>query len=211
MDPPRGGSTRMPTHHLSAASTDVNHGSKCPCCVWAAQLACTFLGDEGVRFRGWIQLSSRQVPGSREVEIRGLAGSKGQRCSPKRMPGGSRSSRSGHDPKTKTGLTALLMPLWGSWGSSDITGETTKHACGFEMKQWLEVGRRHGAAIRVACFYVCWVPDEHGLLNGAPPPWIKTQQDPRYARHCRVTALAKGSHCRAKVALVRPREFLPKP
>ena len=28
----------------------------------------------------------------------------------------------------------------------------TKHACGFEMKQWLEVGRRHGAAIRVALF-----------------------------------------------------------
>ena len=30
----------------------------------------------------------------------------------------------------------------------------TKHACGFEMKQWLEVGRRHEAAIRVALFYV---------------------------------------------------------
>lgn len=28
----------------------------------------------------------------------------------------------------------------------------TKHACGFEMKQWLDVGRRQGAALRVALF-----------------------------------------------------------
>lgn len=75
---------------------------------------CTFLGDEGVRFRGWIQLSSRQVPGSRRGRNQRLMGSKGQRCSPKRMLGGVQEpSWSGHDPKTKTGLTALLMPFGG--------------------------------------------------------------------------------------------------
>lgn len=42
-------------------------GTWSPCWVWA-KCSCTWtsFGDEGVRFRGWIQLSSKQLPGSQD-------------------------------------------------------------------------------------------------------------------------------------------------
>lgn len=131
------GSTPNAHYHLSVHSTDVNHVEASVLAVCGRSAAGSArLGDEGVRFEGGSSCLSRQVPGSRRGRNQRLAGSKDRDAAQRGCLVGSRSLHGqAMTPRPKLGLQALLMPFRGHGEALTLTGETTKHACGFEMKQ----------------------------------------------------------------------------